>query len=433
MKQVDIIVTGEFVVKDAFSHPISDGAVAILGDEIEFVGQRSECLEHYKGQRYIERPKGLVIPGLINAHTHAPMTLFRGLADDLPLKTWLEEHIFPREARLTPDLIALGTELACAEMIRSGTTSFIDMYLFEDTICEVISRVGLRAWLGEGLFDFPSPAFSSGFEALEETRRLLDKWGDHPKITITVDPHTPYTCGHDLLRRAGELADEIGALLVIHLSETEWEVAEIQRRYRRTPARYLDDLGLLGPRTIAVHVVHPTEDEIGLLSDRGVKVVHCPESNQKLGSGVAPVAKMLDAGVRVLLGTDGAASNNDLNMFGEMGSAARLSKGIGCDPTALPATHAFAMATMWAGEALGVSGLGTLSPGAPADLAVLDLDSPHLRPCYNPVSHLVYCATAGDVQDLICGGEILMEDFKLTTIDEEDLFLRVEKVASELT
>ncbi|OCC14401.1 S-adenosylhomocysteine deaminase [Dissulfuribacter thermophilus] len=411
--------------------PIMDGAIVVSGDRIESVGPREEILGGYTAEKIIERPTGLIIPGLVNAHTHVPMTLFRGLADDLPLKTWLEEHIFPREAKLTPELVSIGAELACAEMIRSGTTSFIDMYLFEDTICEVVNRVGMRAWLGEGLFDFPSPAFPSGFDALKETERLIEKWGDNPFITITIDPHTPYTCSPELLRAARKLQEHTGAYVVIHLAETLWEDMEIKKRYGCTPAKHLDNLGLLGERTIAVHVVHPTEEDISLLGERGVRVVHCPESNLKLASGISPVKDMIEKGIKVLIGTDGAASNNNLNMLEEMSTAAKIAKGVVQDPTALPAKLVMKMATTLSGESLGVDGLGTLKPGAPADVVIIELDSPHLRPCYNPVSQVVYCAGQGDVSDVICGGRILMEEFALKTIDEKELFSRLKRALDE--
>lgn len=431
MKKVDLILTGEFVVMEPDAPPIMDGAIVVSGDRIESVGPRKEILRAYTAEKIIDRPTGLIIPGLVNAHTHVPMTLFRGLADDLPLKDWLEEHIFPREAKLTPELVSIGAELACAEMIRSGTTSFIDMYLFEDTICEVVNRVGMRAWLGEGLFDFPSPAFPSGFDALKETERLIEKWCDNPLITITIDPHTPYTCSPELLRAAQKLQEHTGAYVVIHLAETLWEDMEIRKRYGCTPTKHLDNLGLLGERTIAVHVVHPTEEDISLLGERGVRVVHCPESNLKLASGISPVKDMIEKGIKVLIGTDGAASNNNLNMLEEMSTAAKIAKGIAQDPTALPAKLVMKMATTLPGESLGVDGLGTLKPGAPADVAIIELDSPHLRPCYNPVSQVVYCAGQGDVSDLICGGRILMEEFALKTIDEKELFSRLKRALDE--
>jgi len=421
VESVDYLVSGETLISRPDVAPIPRGAVAISGDSIVAVGPLSELEKRFVAQRTIDRPSGLILPGLINAHTHAAMVLFRGLADDLPLKTWLEDHIFPAEARLTPELVHLGTELACAEMIRCGTTGLVDMYLFEDIVASVVDRVGLRAWLGEGIFDFSSPAFSSGEDALKETERMMNKWRGHPRITVTVDPHTPYTCRAELLRRSLEVADANDALIVIHVAETEWEVEEALMYHGCSPIRYLDRLGLLGDRLLAVHCVNLTEDDISLLAQRKVRVVHCPESNLKLGSGIAPVPKFLDAGIVVALGTDGAASNNDLDLLSEMDTAAKLPKGLKKNPTLISASEALSMATTWAARALYREDLGCLQKGAKADLVVVDLDQVHLRPCYNPVSLLVYSARSGDVQDVMVAGCLLMEDRRLTSIDEERL------------
>ncbi len=404
---------------------IAPGAVAVDNGRIVAAGNASDITGAFEARKIIDRPQGLIAPGLINAHTHAAMTIFRGLADDLPLKAWLEEHIFPAEARLTPELVALGTELACAEMIRCGTTGFVDMYLFEDTVASVVERAGLRAWLGEGIFDFPSPAFPSGCIALKETERLIEKWAGHPRITITVDPHTPYTCSGELLIKARDIADKYDAITVIHLAETDWEAGEILARSGASPAGYLDGIGVLNERLLAVHCVALGENDIELFAQKGVRVAHCPESNLKLGSGIAPIPEMIEKGVPIAIGTDGAASNNDLDLMSEMNTAAILQKGLKKDPTLVPASQALAMATTWAALSLHRDDLGALRNGAKADLIVIDMAQVHLRPCYNPVSHIVYAARSGDVQDLIVGGSILMEDRKLTTIDEEELLSRI--------
>lgn len=432
MERVDSIIRGEFLIIRPDAPPIMDGAVAIKGDRIVDVLPWSECKVRYKGENLINRPSGLVMPGLINTHTHAAMTLFRGLADDLPLKTWLEEHIFPVEARLTPELVSLGTELACAEMIRCGTTSFVDMYLFEDSVASVVDRVGMRAWLGEGIFDFPSPAFSSGYEALAKTERLMEKWGGHSRITITVDPHAPYTCSPELLIQARKLAERKGAITVIHLSETEWEYGEIKRHYGVRPTVHLDNLGMLSENLLAVHCVWLNNDDIAFIADRDVKISHCPESNQKLGCGIAPVPELINAGVSVSLGTDGAASNNDLDILSELDSAAKVHKGQRKDPTVVSASEALSMSTTWAAYALHRTDIGRLEKGAKADIVVLDLDQVHLQPCFNPVSQVVYVARGGDVQDVMVDGRLLMLDRELTTIDEKSLLKRLKKAISEL-
>jgi 5-methylthioadenosine/S-adenosylhomocysteine deaminase len=432
MERIDLLIQAEMLVVAPGETPIMNGAVAVKGEKVAAVGPGDELGERFEAKRTIHRPAGLILPGLINAHTHAAMTLFRGLADDLPLKTWLEEHIFPAEAKLTPELVALGTELACAEMIRCGTTSFVDMYLFEDSAASVVDRVGLRAWLGEGVFDFPSPAFPSGVEALEETQRLIAKWEGHPRIAITVDPHTPYTCSPELLGMARAIAERYDALSVIHLAETDWEDREIRTRYGLSPVGCLDRIGLLNDRLLAAHCVSVDSQDISTMAERGVRIAHCPESNLKLASGIAPLPEFLKAGLLVTLGTDGAASNNDLDLMSEMDTAAKLPKGLRRDPTLVSASEALSMTTTWAAKALRREDLGTLHAGATADLIVLDLNQAHLRPCYDPVSLVVYAARSGDVQDLVVAGRILMEGRKLLTIDEEGLLQKVRKALDAL-
>ncbi len=428
MERVELIVTGEYVVVDPARPWIENGAIAVNHGRIVSVGKSGGIMGRFEAERVLSRPHGLIIPGLINAHTHASMVLFRGLADDLPLKTWLEDHIFPAEAHLTPQLVSLGAELACAEMIRSGTTGFVDMYLFEDQVASVVDRVGLRGWLGEGVFDFPSPAFASGEEALSETQRLFDKWRGHERVTITVDPHTPYTCAPGLLKRCLEVSRRNDMMMVIHLAETDWENGEIKRRYGASPVRHLENLGLLGDWLLATHCVSVGHRDISILARHDVRIAHCPESNMKLGSGIAPVPAFIEEGITVCLGTDGAASNNDLDLLGEMDTAAKLPKGINRDPTLLSSVEALQMSTSWAAEALHRSSdLGTLEEGKYADFAVIDLDKVHLRPCYNPVSQVVYAAGAGDVQDVAVAGRLLMEDGRLVTIDEKGLMERLSK------
>jgi 5-methylthioadenosine/S-adenosylhomocysteine deaminase len=416
------------VLPSPFTDPIHDGAVAIQNGLIVDVGPKEAVLSRYDAARLLNRPSSLLMPGLINCHTHAAMTIFRGMADDLPLKIWLEEHIFPAEAALTPELVELGTELACAEMIRSGTTSFVDMYLFEDVVASVVDRVGMRAWLGEGVFDFSTPAFKDGANALQETERLLNKWQGHERITITIDPHTPYTCREELWLKAMKLADRTGALLVTHLSETEWEVQEMKARVGRSPVAYLDSLSLLNERMLAAHCVALSHNDMELLTRRGVAVAHCPESNLKLASGVAPVPALLRMNGRVCLGTDGAASNNDLNMFGEMRTAALIHKGINHDPVLMSAQEVLAMSTQWAAEALHQRRLGRCEPGCLADLVVLDMKTLNMQPCYNAISQIVYAANGAEVSDVLANGRLLMEDKRLLTIDEEGLLQRVEDV-----
>jgi len=431
-KKISLLIKARYIITDPDIKPLENEAVAIDKEKIVEIGPVSELVEKYKPLKVLDRTNALLMPGLINAHTHAPMTLFRGLADDLPLKKWLEEYIFPAESKLTPEKVAIGTELACAEMIRSGTTSFVDMYIFEDHVAEVVDKVGIRAWIGEGLFDFPTPAFPSGYDALKETKRLSEKWKDHPRITIKVTPHTPYTCDEELLKAAVKQAKDDGLFIHIHVSETRWEVNELKFKKGITPVKYLERLGLLSSNSIFAHCVVLEEQDIEALYRHKVKVAHCPESNLKLASGVAPIKELLIRGVDVFLGTDGAASNNDLDMFGEMDVAAKLQKGISNDPTILPAARVLKMATSGAARCLGRNDLGTITPGALADVITIELDKPHLFPCHNPISLIVYSVSKSDVRDVIVGGRILMENRKLVTINEEDLFERVSRILSRL-
>ncbi len=420
-QDVSLIIRAGLIITDPFSPVITDGAIAVLNDKIIEIGPGKEICNKYNPVRTLNRPDSLVMPGLINMHTHCPMTLFRGLADDLPLKQWLEEYIFPAESKLTPERIRLGTELACSEMIRCGTTSFVDMYLFEDQIAEVVDKVGMRVWIGEGIFDFPTPAFPSGQAALEETDRLADKWANHPRITVTVTPHTPYTCDKKLLIAASEYAQKNNLLLHIHVSETQWEVQEITSKTGASPVEYLNTIGLLNDHTLAAHCVALTPEDIEILARNRVRVLHCPESNLKLASGIAPVPDMIKKEILVSLGTDGAASNNDLDMFGEMDFAAKIHKGVCQDPTVLPAPQVLAMTTLNAARSLHRDDLGILKPDAQADIICLDINKPHLIPMTNPISHIVYSACKADVQDVIVAGNILMEDRQLTTVNEDAL------------
>ncbi len=430
MEQVDIIVRGEVVILSAETGSEAswcrDGAVAIKDGIVRASGTWDEISERYDSGNIHHRECGLVMPGLINAHTHASMALFRGLADDLPLKTWLEEHIFPAESHLTAELVKIGAELACAEMIRCGTTGFVDMYLFEDTVAEVAASVGIRAWVGEGIFDFPSPSFPDGASAIKETRRMMDRWRGHELVTVTIDPHTPYTCRSELLEQCRDLSEETGAMIVMHLAETAWENDEIRMRHGCSPVEYVHGLGLLSDRLLAVHCVVPDDQDIEILAHSNTRIAHCPESNLKLASGIAPVWKFIDAGIVTALGTDGAASNNDLDLMSEMDTAAKLPKGVTGNPELVSAEEALAMATSWAADALHRKDLGRLLPGCSADLAIVDLDQVHLRPCYNPVSQVVYAARSGDVQDVMVNGRFLMYDRNLLTVDEKDVMCRLE-------
>lgn len=429
---VDLIIKGEFVITQA--NPlelVKNGAVAVSGSRITAVGPAREIEAMYgKQAKVLTSKKALVMPGLINAHTHAAMTCFRGLADDLPLMTWLHENIFPAEQKLNPDIVYWSSLLGCAEMIRSGTTFFCDMYLFEKEVAKAADEAGLRAVLGEVLYDFPSPNYGPPEKGLQYSEELINDLSGHERLTGAVEPHAPYTCSPELLISCRDLAERKGVSLITHLSETADEVHDIRKQYGYTPVRHLDNIGLLSDNLLATHCVVLDAQEIDLLATRGVRVGHNPRSNMKLASGRAPVPELLKAGVTVGLGTDGAASNNNLDMFREMDVAAKLQKSGLSDPEVMDAAVTLELATEGAAAALGMAGeTGKLAPGFLADIIVLDLDQPHLTPLYNPASHLVYAARGADVIHNVTHGQILMENRKLTTIDLDELRLRMENIS----
>lgn len=432
--KADLLVTGRYLyLQDKGKTIVKDGGVAILQDTIVETGIASDLAAKYPSAARLATDHGLIMPGLINTHTHAAMACFRGLADDLPLMQWLQEYIFPVEAKLTEDIVYQATLLSLAEMIKSGTTSFCDMYLFAKDVARATEESGMRAWIGEVLYDFPSPNYgevAAGFQYVEE---LFALYSSHPLITITVDPHAVYTCSPDLLKKLKKMADKHEALFIIHLAENEEEVKGSLKRYGASPVMHLENLGLLDRRVVADHCVILTDAEIALLAQRGVKVAHCPESNMKLASGIAPVPRMLAAGLSVGLGTDGSASNNNVDMFGEMNTTAKLHKVNSLDPTAMPAETVLAMATSHGSRVLGAeTEIGSLEPGKKADLIVLDLNQPHLTPLFNIPSHMVYAARGADVVHSIINGSIVMQDRQLTTLDEKSILENMLTMAAQI-
>ncbi len=432
--EADLLVTnGTVLSMDPEHRIIPRGAVAVSGDRITAVGPEAE-VGAVSAARTLDAGGGIIMPGLVNAHTHAAMTLFRGLADDLPLMEWLNDHIFPAEARLDAEGVRAGTLLACAEMILSGTTTFCDMYLFTGAVAEAAKAAGIRAVVGEVLYDFPSPNYGPIEAGFRYTEALMERWRGDPLITVAVEPHSPYLCAPELLQRAEVLSRDRGAPLVIHVSETADEVETIRKRYGRTPVGHLRELGILSPRLLACHCVSLTEEDIELLAGFEVKVAHNPESNMKLASGIAPVPKLLDAGVRVALGTDGCSSNNDLDLFLEMDTAAKLHKVAALDPTVLDAATALRMATIDGARALGLGEItGSLEPGKRADLIVIDTNKPHLTPMYHPESHLVYAAQGGDVAASVINGRVVMENRTLLTLDVDRVMADARTVAAEIS
>lgn len=424
---VDLLISNGTVLPLApGSRAIENGAVAVCGDQIAWVGPAATLPPMTVGRR-IDAGGGIIMPGLINTHTHAAMSLFRGIADDLPLMEWLNGHIFPAESRLTEERVYEGALLACAEMMLSGTTCFCDMYLFEDAVARAARDAGMRAVVGEVLFDFPSPHYGPLEAGFDYTQQLADRWEGDPLISVAVEPHSPYLCAPELLQRAGRIARERNLPLVCHLSETRDEVETIRKRFGVTPVRHLANIGLLSAQLLACHCVVLTDEDIALLKDFDVKVAHNPESNMKLASGVAPVPRLLEAGICVSLGTDGCASNNNLDMFQEMDTAAKLHKVHSLDPTVMEAQRTLSMATLDAARALGIDHLtGSLSVGKRADIIVIDTRKPHLVPLYRPESHLVYAVTGNDVSHTIINGRVVMAERRLETLDAAALLRRAE-------
>lgn len=417
MEQVDIVVeNGTILTMDENNTIFEGGIVCIKGDIISYIGTRGK--EGIEAKKKIDAKKGLILPGLINGHTHAAMSLFRGLADDLPLMEWLNNYIFPVESRMDGNFVYIGTRLACAEMILSGTTTFCDMYLFEEEVATAAREAGMRCLVGEVLYDFPSPNYGPIKKGFEYTEQLIRKWQNDPMVSIAVEPHSPFTCSPDLLVTSSKLALTHGVPLIIHLAETRSEVDELEKKYGKTPVEYLLSLDILGPHLIADHCIHLDSEDIEILAEHKVRVIHNPESNMKLASGVAPVPELLARGVVVGLGTDGCASNNNLDLLGEMDMAAKLHKVHNMDPTVMDALTVLKMATIEGARALGLEGLtGSLEPGKKADLIVVDSQSPHMTPMYNPFSHLVYSARGNDVVHAIINGHQVMENRNLLTLN----------------
>jgi 5-methylthioadenosine/S-adenosylhomocysteine deaminase len=416
-----------------------DGAVALAGNEILAVGSTSDLVVGFESDQIIDCCGTAIIPGLINAHTHAPMTLLRGLADDLRLDVWLYGYMMPVERQFVDQgFCRLGTRLACAEMIRSGITCFADMYYFEEEVAATAARVGMRAVCAETILKFPAPGAPSYEDSLAYSREFITEWRDHPLIRPAVGPHAPYTSTTEMLEAAIALAQEFDVPVLTHLCETADEVADAQRNWEMSPVRWVRDQGLFEAKVVAAHCVHVDEAELRTLYRSGVGVIHNPTSNLKLASGVAPVQRMLEMGIGVGIGTDGTASNNDLDMFEEMRLAALIAKGLSGDPLAVPAKAAFTMATRGGAEALGIDDIaGSLEAGKRADVAVVSLDGLHLFPKFDRdsdaiYSQLVYAAKSADVRDVWVDGKSLMRDGQLLTLDESDLRSAAQDLAERI-
>lgn len=411
---------------------IKNGELAIEGNKILTVGEQGSLPPDFVADMEIDGSNMVAMPGFVNCHTHAAMTLLRGYADDLPLMEWLNEKIWPLEAKLQAEHIYYGTLLACIEMIKSGTTTFADMYFFMDQAARAVEQSGMRAVLARGLIG----TAPHGLQALEENKELIRQYqgAANGRITTMLGPHAPYTCPPDYLEKVMAAAEELGVGLHIHVAETATEYADIVNQYGKSPVAHLESLGLFKYPTLAAHCVHLDNSDIEILAKNGVSVAHNPESNMKLASGIAPVPRMLQAGVNLALGTDGASSNNNLDMLEEMRSAALLHKVSSMDPTVMPADTALKMATVNGAKALGLEQqIGQLKPGMKADVILVDFHAAHLYPKHDIYAHMVYAAHSADVHTVIIDGELVMQGRKILTLNEEEVLHKVAECMATLS
>ena len=430
---MDTLITNGMLLSDPEGALIPEGYVAIRDGRIAALGPMSELSPRLEARRRIDAAGMLTMPGLINGHNHAAMTLFRGLADDLPLAAWLHEHIFPAEGRLLrPDVVYWGTKLAAAEMLLAGTTTVADGYFYPDSAAQAFLEMGMRAIVAQGVIDFPAPGVATAADNIRVAAEFVAAWqGREELIAPAVFCHSPSTCGPATLREAKALCRRRGVLFFIHLAESKAEVEQIKAEFGVTPVAHLAKLGILDRDTVCVHCVWLTPEDIALLQASGCGVVTCPESNMKLASGIAPLPALLAAGVEVGLGSDGAASNNDLDLFREMDSCAKLHKVAGMDPTLLPARQVLGLATKRGARVLGRE-LGELAVGRLADLIILDLQQPHLTPFYNR-DLLVYAARGADVRTVLVGGRLVVENGRLLTCDLDELLAKARELSREVS
>jgi 5-methylthioadenosine/S-adenosylhomocysteine deaminase len=434
-RQVSLVVIGGSVItEDATRRVLTPGAVAIDGANILDVDSPEAIASRYLPTETIDRRDHVVLPGLVNTHGHAPMVLYRGLADDMALMDWLQKYIFPAEAKtVTPEFVRVGTRLAALEMIESGTTTFADMYYFEEEIAKVARDAGLRGVLGQTVIRFPVADASTPAEALQRAEAFIKKFQGDPLIVPAVAPHAAYTLDGATLTASAALARRYDVPVLLHLAETEDEIRTVRAEHQATPVGYLESIGFWGPKTVAAHGVWVTDEDIQILKRRGVGVSHNPESNMKLASGAAPVVNYLAAGIAVGLGTDGAASNNDLDMFEAMRQAALLAKLVTRDPRAVPASTALDMATIGGASALAMADrIGSLEKGKRADLIMVSMAAARQTPMYDPVSHLVYATQADDVQTTIVNGRPLMRDRRVLTLDRGKVIADAKRLADHV-
>jgi 5-methylthioadenosine/S-adenosylhomocysteine deaminase len=433
----DWVWSGRYVItEDARHRVIENGAVAVRGDRIVGVGTKRDIDSRFQPKQRVDRPEAILAPGLINTHTHAAMSLLRGVADDLNLQDWLNKFIFPAESKnLSRDYVRWGTRLGVLEMLLGGTTTFTDMYYFEDVVAEVAKEAGMRGVLGETIIRFPVADAKTPADALRFTEGYLMRYRNDPLVVAAVAPHAIYTNSDETLKAARALANKYGAPLLIHVSETKKENEDEMATRRMTPVQALDALGVFKGRTVAAHCVWVNDADIGILKARGVGVAHNPSSNAKLASGVAPVPKMRALGIAVGLGTDGpAGSNNDFNLFEEMDLSVKLQNVSTLNPQALSAEAALEMGTIGGARALGLDKeIGSLVAGKRADLISVRTDRPHAVPMYNPVSQMVYALKADDVRDVMVNGRLVVRDGQSLTLDQKQILLKAAEYAIQVS
>jgi 5-methylthioadenosine/S-adenosylhomocysteine deaminase len=429
---------------------VHNGTVLTVNDRFDVLDKGLVCIAHGKvtavetlrpnqslppARQTIDAGGGIIMPGLVNTHTHAPMTLFRGLADDVPLMTWLYDFMFKAEKRwLTPENVYNAAILSCAEMLLSGTTTCCDGYFLEDTVAGAVEKSGMRAILGQGIVDFPAPGVPDPKQNVVAARGFIEKWQEKaPLISPGLFCHSPYACSEETLTKARIAADKTGTLFQIHVAETQAEVKEIQEKHGLSPVQYLDSLGILNENTLAVHVIWVDKQDMDILAQRHVGLSVTTESEMKLASGVAPVPEFLKRELTVGIGTDGCASNNNLDMFEEMDFLAKLHKVIHLDPVALEARQVLMLATRGGAAAIGLGDrIGSLEAGKAADLLVIDTHKPHLIPMYDPASHLVYSANGSDVRDVIIDGKVVVKDRVLITMEIDAVMETLKRLTREI-
>ena len=425
MEKVDYILRADYLLTmEGDLSVIRDGAVAVTGSSITDAGTFADISNKYTSENVSAGKNRVIFPGLINTHTHAAMVYFRGLADDLPLQEWLENHIWPAEGKwLTGEFVDNAVGLAAVEMLKAGVTTYADQYFYQNIAAEKIVKIGMRGVLGAGVIDFPFTGYAQSVDDyFINAENLINAWKDSELISPCIAPHATYTCSPDNYKRANELSEKHNVPIHTHLAETQFEVAECQKRYGKTPVEHLEGIGLLTERLFAAHCVWLTDNEIELLAKRNTGVSHCIESNLKLASGIAPLPKLLNAGVKVAFGTDGAASNNDLSILGEMSTAAKVHKAVAMDPTVVDSRTSLLMATKNGAEIMGLGNkTGSIKPGKKADLVIADMDKPHLNPVYDIYSHITYCMRPSDISTVMVNGKILVDNRKLTTVDEGEI------------